>query len=64
MTAARKSNEKMEQMEQKFSKEQILTSARYADRRDLVDAILDEGKSYTRKMVDDMIEKYRKGTVK
>ncbi len=55
---------KTEQNEQKFSKEQILASARYANRRDLVDALLDKDKSYTFETVDNMIEKYKKGQVK
>ena len=55
---------KTEQTEPKFSKEQILASARYANRRDLVDALLDKDKSYTFETVDNMIEKYKKGQVK
>lgn len=50
--------------ERKFSKEQILASARYAGKRDLVDALLENGKSYTIVTVDNMIEKYKKGKVK
>lgn len=57
-------NEQNEQNEQKFSKEQILASTRYANRRDLVDALLDKDKSYTFETVDNMIEKYKKGQVK
>lgn len=53
-----------EQTEPVFSKEQILASDRYANRRDLVDALLDEDKSYTMKTVDNLIEKYMKGQVK
>lgn len=66
MAATRKNTggAKTEQNEQKFSKEQILTSARYANRRDLVDALLDKDKSYTFETVDNMIEKYKKGQVK
>lgn len=66
MAATRKNTggAKTEQNEQKFSKEQILASARYANRRDLVDALLDKDKSYTFKTVDNMIEKYKKGQVK
>lgn len=58
------SSAKDEQSEQKFNKEQILASAQYANRRDLVDALLDENKSYTFETVDNMIEKYKKGQVK
>lgn len=52
-----------EQTEPMFSKEQILASARFANRRDLVDALL-EDKSYTMKTVDNLVEKYMKGQVK
>lgn len=54
---------KSEQTEPMFSKEQILASDRYANRRDLVDALL-ENKSYTLETVDNLIEKYMKGQVK
>lgn len=66
MAATRKNTggAKTEQNEQKFIKEQILASARYANRRDLVDALLDKDKSYTFETVDNMIEKYKKGQVK
>lgn len=69
MAATRKNTggaktEQQKQNEQKFSKEQILASARYANRRDLVDALLDKDKSYTFETVDNMIEKYKKGQVK
>lgn len=66
MAATRKNTggAKTEQNEQKFSKEQILASARYANRRDLVDALLDKDKSYTFETVDNMIKKYKKGQVK
>lgn len=66
MAATRKNTggAKTEQNKQKFSKEQILASARYANRRDLVDALLDKDKSYTFETVDNMIEKYKKGQVK
>ena len=53
-----------EQTEPVFSKEQILASDRYANRRELVDALLDTDKSYTLKTVDNLIDKYMKGQVK
>lgn len=53
-----------EQTEPVFSKEQILASDRYANRKDLVDALLDTDKSYTLKTVDNLIDKYMKGQVK
>lgn len=55
---------KSEQTEPVFSKEQILASDRYANRRDLVDALLDTDKSYTLEAIDNLIEKYMKGQVK
>lgn len=48
----------------KFSKEQILASAKYRNNGDLVDAILDEKKKYTIENVDSLVEKYMKGEVK
>lgn len=49
---------------QKFGKEQLLISARYRNRKDLVSALLDNGKTYTVAEVDQMIEKFMKGQVK
>jgi hypothetical protein len=50
--------------EQEFSKEQIVAAAKYRDKRDLVDALLDDKKKYTFETVDNLIEKYMKGQVK
>lgn len=47
-----------------FGKEQILASAKYKGRHDLLDALLVDGKSYTAKEVDEKIERYMKGKVK
>ena len=55
---------KVEQTEPKFSKAQILASARYRVRKDLVDALLDDSKKYTMKQVDELIEEFMKGKVK
>lgn len=63
-TATTEAVAKSEQTEPVFSKEQILASDRYANRRDLVDALLDTDKSYTLETVDNLIEKYMKGQVK
>lgn len=63
-TATTEAVEKTKTTEPVFSKEQILASDRYANRRDLVDALLDTDKSYTLKTVDNLIEKYMKGQVK
>ena len=55
---------KAQTAKQQFSKEQIAVSARYHGQRDLVDALLEDGKQYTFETVDKLIEKYRKGQVR
>lgn len=47
-----------------FTKEQILSSKRYQDRRDAISVVLEDGKSYFLAEVDEMIEKFMKGKVK
>lgn len=48
----------------KYSKEQLVRSQRYANRRDLLGALLKDGKSYTFDEADDLLNKYMKGKVK
>ena len=48
----------------KFSKEQILASKKYSNRRDVLVAILTDDKSYTLEQVDSLLEKFMKGKVK
>lgn len=48
----------------RFTKEQILSSARYADKRDLISALLDENIMYTLESVDKLIDGFMKGRVK
>ncbi len=50
--------------EPRFTKEQILSSARYSSQRDVVDALLDEKEKYTLEHVDCAIEEFMKGKVK
>ena len=47
-----------------YTKEQLAASKRYANRRDLIRALLDSGKRYTLDEVDRLIESYMKGQVK
>ena len=47
-----------------YKKEQLAASKRYANRRDLIRALLDSGKHYTLDEVDRLIESYMKGQVK
>ena len=44
--------------EPEYSKQQLLTSNRFAHRRDLIGALLVDGKTYTIKGVDRLIKDY------
>ena len=48
----------------KFPKERILAFRRYADRRDLLTALLKDGKEYTHEQVQSLLNDFMKGTVK
>lgn len=54
---------KTDSSEALFSKEQLISSERFSRYRDILGALLSDGKSYTVKAASDMIEKYMKGTV-
>ncbi|MBQ3551239.1 MAG: hypothetical protein IJA81_10180 [Akkermansia sp.] len=47
-----------------YNKAQLLASKKYANRQDILNALLDDGKTYTTAQVDALIEKYMKGQVK
>lgn len=47
----------------KFSKEQLISAARYAKRRDLLSVLLESGKTYSVEEVDSQIAKFMKGKV-
>lgn len=47
-----------------YSKAQLAASQKYANRRDLISALLDDGKTYTLDEVDTLIEKFMKGKVR
>lgn len=69
MLAARKTSKQSEQKsveraEAMFSKQQLVRSAKYRDRRDLVDALLDDNEKYTMEQVDKLIDEFMKGKVK
>ena len=51
-------------VENKFSKVQLAVSERFQDRRDILEALLDDGELYTVKAVEEKIESYMKGKVK
>lgn len=46
----------------RYKKGQIIASAKYASKKDLLNALLEE-KEYTLHEVDDLIEKFMKGKV-
>lgn len=48
----------------KYTKEQLLACAKYSTRKDVMDALLDENKKYTKAEADALLEKYMKGKVK
>lgn len=58
--ATKKTETKQETM---FTKEQILASNKYVNRRDALGAILVDGDSYTFEQVDSLLEKFMKGKV-
>jgi len=47
-----------------FTKEAILKSKRWADRRDALSFLLKDGEEYTHKDVDNILNDYMKGQVK
>lgn len=47
-----------------YTKEQLAASNQFANRRDLISALLDDSKTYTLKEVDTLMEKFMKGKVK
>lgn len=46
------------------TKAQLLASQKYANRQDILNALLEDGKTYTTEQVDALIEKFMKGQVK
>lgn len=56
--------EKGEKKEPTFSKEQLLLSERFRERRDMIAALLHNGEQYTIKEAEERMEQYRKGKVK
>lgn len=56
--------EKDGKMELKFSKEQLLLSERFQERKDIIAALLHDGEQYTIKEAEERMEQYMKGKVK
>jgi hypothetical protein len=48
----------------KFTKEQLLSAAKYQNRRDVLTVILKDGKTYSHADVEKKLEEFMKGKVK
>lgn len=57
-------NEEQKKKAVSYTKKQILSAEKYRNRRDLVDALLVEGESYTMAAVDKKITDFMKGKVR
>lgn len=55
---------KQKNTENLFSKNQLLSSKRFQDRRDILNAVLKSDKQYTVGAVEEEISRYMKGKVK
>ena len=52
------------EVEVKFSKNQLLAAKCFSGKRDILEALLSDGETYTMKTVEQMIERYMKGKVR
>ncbi len=58
-----KTNTEAQVVSSVYTKEQLLASTKYANRRDVISALLDDGKTYTLDKVDALIDQFMKGKV-
>lgn len=61
---ASKKNKENDITESEYTKNQIINSKTFKDNKDLLNAVLKENKSYTKKEINEIIENYKKGKVK
>lgn len=47
-----------------YTREQLVKAERYKEQRDLLEALLEEGKSYSLRETDAVLQKYREGKVR
>ena len=59
-----KETKETDNLEIKFSKEQLVNSKKFSGKQDLLNTILEDDKQYTLDEVVSMVEKYLKGKVK
>lgn len=57
-------NEEAKVTEPTYSKSQVLASAKYSDKKDVINAVWTDDKEKTLETVDAMISEYLKGQVK
>ena len=62
--AKNKTDELKQEVVSAYSKEQILVSKKYENRRDILGVILKDGCEYTFEKVDSLLDKFMKGKVK
>ena len=60
---AKKKAEEVKQEVFAYSKEQILASKKYENRRDILGVLLKDGAEYTFEKVDSLLDKFMKGKV-
>lgn len=58
-----KKEEKKVVIENKFTKEQLISSKLFSNNKDILSATLENNKEYTKKEVQEIIEKFKKGKV-
>lgn len=51
-------------VEHKFTKDKLIGSKKFANRRDVLNAVLEDGREYTIAETDKLIEDFMKGEVK
>ncbi len=56
--------EKVSKTEPTYTKQNLLSSKKYANQKDLVNALLEDDKKYTLKEVDTILKNYLKGVGK
>ena len=61
--AKKKTDTVMQEVVSAYSKEQILASKKYENRRDVLGVILKDNKEYTLEKVDSLLEEFMKGKV-
>ena len=64
MAEVKETSTKQAANEPVFTKDQIASSKKYAENRDLIEALLEDSKTYKLSEVDKLINDYKKGAVK